>query len=143
MTLVFRGGPRPASFVRTAFAFMGEGGAEKRLVIGAENVVVVGFVNNGDTSLNVSGIIGSVNAAPPLAFRHYMQNLSAVLVNETVEPGQEVTFAYPFILHPKLEADPYVLAFTVFYSDGEEAYTSTFFNDTVTLVHRPLRWDAV
>lgn len=52
-----------------------------------------------------------------------------------VEPDQEVTFSYPFkIPDDVMEPMDLQMAMTVFYSDRDEEFSSTFYNETVSFV---------
>ena len=48
-----------------------------------------------------------------------------------MQPGEEQTLDYQFILHPALMPEDYQMAHTVFYSDGKVPYSNTFFNQTI------------
>jgi hypothetical protein len=54
--------------------------------------IVCGFVNNGETAVNISGIMGSLN--DPVDFARYMHNFSGVAIGEVVEPGGEMSLEY-------------------------------------------------
>jgi hypothetical protein len=97
--------------------------------------IICGFVNNGDTMLNISGIMGSLN--DPADFAQYMHNFSGLAVGEPVEAGGEMSLAYPIPV-PRFPDYPFTLqmAITVFYEDDSEYYSTTFFNETVTF-HEP------
>ena len=51
-------------------------------------VVVVSLVNKGESALNISGIIGSLN--DPAMFGRFLYNFSAMPVGELVDAGTEV-----------------------------------------------------
>jgi translocon-associated protein subunit alpha len=101
--------------------------------------IVCGFANEGNTPLNVSGIMGSVNN--PLNFKQYYQNLTGVAVGEVVDAGSEAALEYRFQL-PLPEAMEVQVALTVFYEDDDEYFTTTFFNETISFVEAPKPWDA-
>jgi len=99
--------------------------------------------NMGEVAMNVTGIMGSLNM--PEAFQIYYVNFTYKHFGDLVEPGQEVTFAYPFKLRPEDLAmvNQYAderetrvqMAMSVFYEDADGMdYSSTYFNETVTFV---------
>lgn len=93
------------------------------------------FQNHGEDTLNVTAIMGSLNAQHD--FRLYYQNYSYSPQQGLIKEDEEATFHYTFQLHPQLEPDSYYLAHTVFYESssaaGRRIYSSTFFNSTVEL----------
>lgn len=115
--------------VRTAFRFVSDDYAE-RLPLGEPVTVLCAFYNGGAAPLNVSMIMGSLNA--PFQFDVYLKNFTPRLVNTTVGPDQELTFQYSLVVDASLldTENAFRLALTVFYDDNTSPFTSTFFNDT-------------
>ncbi len=60
-----------------------------------------------------------------------IKNFSIKPYGVVVQPGEELTLDYQFILHPALMPEDYQMAHTVFYDDGKNPYSSTFFNQTI------------
>jgi hypothetical protein len=113
--------------------------------LGQQVTLLCGFVNDGHEPLNVTGIMGSLNA--PESFKYYYVNFTYKAIGQVVEPGHEMTFSYPFklraedILSINAQAEdvatPVQMAMTAFYNDKATEYSSTFFNQTVKFVPGP------
>jgi len=99
--------------------------------IGKPVSALVGMVNTGDTPVIVHFMMGSINS--PFDFSYHVQNLSLVVVNQTLDAGEERTFEYRFMPHPNLDPIELRVAMTIFYEEeGLRSFGSTFFNETVT-----------
>lgn len=127
----------PHPDVETVYAFVKH--ADKNLPVGESISIICGFVNNADTPINVTGVMGSVNS--PQQFSFYVQNFTGMMVNETVGPESEISFEYNFETHPMLDPLEWQVALTVFYEDGTSGFTSTFYNETVNFYEPPKPWD--
>ena len=92
--------------------------------------IVGGFANSGNTSLNITSVMGSVNS--PFSFAYHLLNMSKQVMNIEVAPGTEHSFEYTFKIHPSVSAAKFRMAITVFYEDDEESFATTYFNSTVT-----------
>merc|ERR1719502_383821 len=103
--------------------------SDNKLPIGEVVTVHAQIANNGDAALNISMIMGSLNS--PQDFNFHLQNFSIKGYGVVVQPGEELTLDYQFILHPALMPEDYQMAHTVFYSDGKLPYSNTFFNQTI------------
>jgi len=102
---------------------------DQKLPIGEVITVLCYFTNNADVPLNVSAIKATLNQ--PTDFSYYIQDYRPKEYGIEVEPNQEITLDYQFMLHPDLKPEDYVVAATVFYNDPEAMYSSTFFNQTI------------
>ena len=97
--------------------------------------VLCHFSNEGESTLNVTAAMGSLNMAHD--FNFYVQNFTFKPVGLVVPPNEEMTLTYEFIMDPRLDTtQDYTLAHSVFYENvakPEDWYTSTFYNSTVEL----------
>jgi len=110
-----------------------------RLPIGETVSILCHMENQGKKDYNISAIMGSLNN--PFQFDLHIQNYTMKYVGVTANPGLEFSFEYKIQVHPMLEPAEYVLATTVFYEDGVEAFSTTFFNSTVELYHNQPAFD--
>jgi|EP00944_MAST-04C_sp_MAST-4C-sp1_P000962 hypothetical protein len=101
------------------------------LPIGEETKVVVGLINNGEHSINVTRAMGSINS--PFQFSYHVQNFTMRGYQPQVEvpPGEERTVEYVFTPRDDMEASDHTVCLTVFYEDDEETFSTQFFNSTV------------
>jgi len=95
--------------------------------------------NKGNTNVNITAVMGSLNV--PQDFSYHLQNYTFKQFGSVLEPNREVTLDYTFQLHESLDPTEYQLAHTVFYDDGESAYSTTFFNKTVEIYLPPMEID--
>lgn len=123
--------PGPSEDVETSYIYPGN--TDHKFPIGHTVTVLCHLSNEGEGPLNVTAIMGSLNYV--FDFRHHIQNYTYKPFGIVVKSGEEVTLQYEFQLHPELEAMEYTLAHTAFYESDAESYSSTFFNQTVELVH--------
>jgi len=108
---------------------------DNELFTGTPTDAIVGIVNNGAAMMNVTSISGSINS--PFDFSYYTQNQTVTQYNQILQEGEEFTFRYKFYPATDLDSVEYQLALTVFYENEEELFSETFFNKTVTFVHKP------
>lgn len=89
-------------------------------------------INNGESPLNISGIMGSLN--DPDNFKGaYLENFTGMPVGEVVEPGGELSLEYRVL--PRVPGPmPAQLSALVFYEDADMYYASPCFNQTVVFV---------
>jgi translocon-associated protein subunit alpha len=125
--------------VHAAYAFPDEMNAGNKMVIGKENTIVCGLVNKGDKAINVTMVFGSLNS--PFDFRFHIQNFTGREYYRSIEAGQEASFEYNFVPHASLDPIDFQVAITIFYEDEDEGFTSTFYNETVTLVEASSDFD--
>ena len=128
--------PEAAPGVETTFWFP-EAGEDGELEVGSIGEVLLGFRNSGKAALNVSYVMGSLNA--PDNFGVFLQNFTARGYHKVVWPHEEATFSFRF--RPFVEEEYRLqMALTVFYLNegGNTMYSSTFFNDTVAFVDSPV-----
>jgi hypothetical protein len=122
--------PESSPDVITAFAFP-QVSISDGLPVGEETKVVVGIINNGEHSVNVTRAMGSINS--PFQFSFHVQNFTMRGYQPQVEvpPGEERTIEYAFTPRDDIEAVDFTVCLTVFYEDDEETFSTQFFNTTV------------
>mmetsp|Transcript_17764 Transcript_17764/g.24555 ORF Transcript_17764/g.24555 Transcript_17764/m.24555 type:complete len:266 (+) Transcript_17764:88-885(+) len=127
--------PMSADDVQTYFIFPDN--PDLYFVSGQKAEVVVGFDNNGDESLNITQVAGSLNS--PMDARIYIQNWTSPVYNTIVNPGDQASFS--LIITPDVNLQPrdFLVSLSVFYQsdDGEDLYSSTFYNGTIHLLEPP------
>jgi len=100
--------------------------------------LILGFVNNGDSPLNISGLIGTLT--DPFVGRN-VYNITGVSVGEVVEPGSEMSLVYKFtvpgVIVPDFPARLQVSASVYYEDDAGTMYANTFFNETVKFTTAP------
>ncbi|OAY52375.1 translocon-associated protein subunit alpha [Manihot esculenta] len=105
-----------------------------RLVLtGEDTELLVGLKNDGESSINVIAIKGSVH----LPFDHHLlvQNLTAQAFNNaTVPASTQATFPYTFAVSKYLQPGSFDLVGTIFYEIDQHPYQSTFYNGTIEVV---------
>eukprot|EP01040_Poterioochromonas_malhamensis_P004559 gene4559-4888_t len=121
--------PSQSEDISTSFYFPSHG--DLKLPIGEVVTTLCHFGNKGASYYNISAIMGSLNS--PYDFRHHFQNYSYKPIGMVVKSDEEITMQYSFQLHPDLEPVDYQLSITVFYESETEAFSTTFFNQTVEL----------
>lgn len=120
----------PSPDVSTLFVFPST--TSKKVVIGKSNDFLFGFSNNGNGVFNVTSVFASLMY--PMDHRYYIQNFTRQYYFETVQPSEQRSFFYSFTPDALLEARPYGVVVSVFYSDLEGAnFTSVVFNTTLDL----------
>lgn len=113
-------------------------GSSFDIAVNKQVSIVVGFVNNREAdsegnAMKVKAIGGSLNRGAD--FSKYIQNFTMVAFQpqEVVDPGAEMTFEFNFKVDGATDLQQSQLALTIFYEDDNEDFTTTFFNETVTL----------
>lgn len=124
-------------------------GIENGLPVGEEASVVVGLINNGEHSINVTRALGSLNS--PFNFGFYVQNFTTARDEKggrvyqpqvEVPPGEERSVEFSFTPREDIEPVDFVLCLTVFYEDDEETFSTHFFNQTVKFYEPATEMDA-
>lgn len=114
---------------------------DKRIVVGEKVVVLMNFLNKGETNFNLTEVGAFLHS--PFDFNYYMHNFTAKpLANAIVEPNTHFSVEYSFtpqvnLIDGSLE---YTMSTYLLYNstgDEPEEYKSTPFNKTVTLVEPP------
>lgn len=114
---------------------------DKRIIVGEEVVVLMSFINKGETSFNLTEVGAFLHS--PFDFNYYMHNFTAKpLANAIVEPKTHFSVEYSFtpqvnLIDGSLE---YTMSTYILYNstgDEPEEFKSTPFNKTVTLVEPP------
>ncbi|PNH04580.1 Translocon-associated protein subunit alpha [Tetrabaena socialis] len=94
--------------------------------------VVLGVHNDASEPYNVSAIMGSLNNAQQ--FGTYYWNFTQQLYFQIVEPSKELSVEYTFLPPKDLPPNDYQVALTVFYEAADGFKSTTFFNQTVTVI---------
>lgn len=124
-------------------------GIESGLPVGEEASVVVGLINNGEHSINVTRAMGSLNS--PFNFGFYVQNFTTGPDQQggrvyqpqvEIPAGEERSIEFSFTPREDIEPVDFVLCLTVFYEDDEETFSSHFFNQTVKFYEPASEMDA-
>lgn len=124
-------------------------GIENGLPVGEEASVVVGLINNGEHSINITRAMGSLNS--PFNFGFYVQNFTTGRDQQggrvyqpqvEVPAGEERSVEFSFTPREDIEPVDFVLCLTVFYEDDEETFSSHFFNQTVKFYEPATEMDA-
>ena len=127
--------PPSSEDVSVSFYYPEHDGHGTKLPVNDVVTVLCHFSNEGESILNVTAAMGSLNMAHD--FNFYVQNFSFKPVGLVVPPNEEMTLTYEFIMDPRLDTtQDYTLAHSVFYENADkpdEWYTSTFYNSTVEL----------
>ena len=103
--------------------------------------VVGGFINNGDGTINVTGVSGGL-FDPTNTFAKYF-NLTNVPVKQPVSAGDEITLEFPFTVPSALPYYPFAMQLiaNVYYEDERGKYASVLVNSTVTFVDKAEPFD--
>ena len=122
--------PESSPDVLTAYVFP-KGSISDGLPVGEETKVVVGIINNGEHSVNVTRAMGSINS--PFQFSFHVKNFTMRGYQPQVEvpPGEERNIEFAFTPRDDIEAVDFTVCLTVFYEDDEETFSTQFFNSTV------------
>ncbi|KAL2468463.1 Translocon-associated protein (TRelated to AP2) [Forsythia ovata] len=95
-----------------------------------ESELLVGFKNEGESSINVIAIQATVHL--PYDHHYLVQNLSAQAFNNaSVPPSAQATFPYLFAVSKFLQAGAFDLVGTIVYEIDQNPYQSTFYNGTI------------
>jgi len=105
----------------------------KKFFVGEPVEILLGFVNSGEESYDLTHITASFNY--PLDYSYYIQNFTAREYNVSVKPSTQVSLAYTFLPDPLLEPRDFGLVCSVHYRDSQgNNFTSVFFNSTVDMI---------
>ena len=85
--------------VSVSFFFPTHDGHGSKLPINDVVTVLCHFSNEGETAMNISAAMGSLNVAQD--FGIYVQNFSFKPYGMVVPPNEEVTLAYEFMMDPR------------------------------------------
>lgn len=106
--------------------------------IGELTSVICNIINTGESPMNVSGIMATLNS--PIEFSRVLHNFTGYGVGELVEAGEEMTLEYRMAIPIIPEEMELQLAATLFYEDkAGRTYANTFFNKTLTFVQPPTK----
>jgi hypothetical protein len=105
--------------------------------------VVAGFVNNGDSTINVTGVSGGL--FDPSNIYAKLFNVTGMPVKTPVPAGDEITLELPYQVPSALPRYPFPmqLVATVHYKDERGSYSSALVNTTVTFVAKEEAFDAL
>lgn len=106
----------------------------RKIPVGEPVTVLCHFANEGETPLNITGIMGSLNKYDN--FYHYVQNSTFEPIGHVLMPSEEITLTYTYKIESWINTMPrYRLSNTVFYQEQYQAleYSHTFQNSTVEL----------
>jgi len=109
---------------------------DKRLAIGEEITVLLGFDNTGDQDLNVTGVGAFLHS--PFDINYFIQNFTGKLVNTVVPARSQLSIEYKFKPDKTLEPLEFWLSAVVDYYGLEEKrmHRTTFINGTIELVEK-------
>lgn len=105
----------------------------KRLPLGEESNLVLGFTNTGSENFHVIGARGAI--VSPTDYDFAIQNLTGIRYNATVQPEETNSLLYRFMPDPRLDSEPreFGMMVIVYYAnDDNTTFATTFFNETVT-----------
>jgi len=107
---------------------------DRRLKLGENINILLGFHNKADEAFNITGIGASLQS--PFDLSYYIQNFTARRVmGAPVGPGQQAAAEYQFRPDPTLEPVEYWLSAWVIYNNSnDQVYMHYFYNGTVELV---------
>jgi len=112
----------------------------KKIPVGKEVTVLVGFSNSGDKAFNLTAIGAHLHS--PYDFTYYIQNFTAYEVEGIIEPGAQLSLEYTFKPDPSLEPLEFHLSGWILYNDSEnQMFRSTFVNGTIELIEAPTDFD--
>mmetsp|Transcript_10608 Transcript_10608/g.39540 ORF Transcript_10608/g.39540 Transcript_10608/m.39540 type:complete len:307 (-) Transcript_10608:169-1089(-) len=106
---------------------------ERRLALGDESKLVLGFTNTGSDNFQVLGVRGAI--VSPMDYSFVIQNLTGIRYNSTVQPEETNSLFYNFVPDKRLDVEPreYGMLVVVYYmNDDNTTFATTFFNETVT-----------
>jgi len=112
----------------------------KKIPVGKEVTVLVGFSNSGDKTFNITAIGAHLHS--PFDFSYYIQNFTAYEVEGTVAPGEQLSLEYVFKPDPQLEPLEFHLSGWILYNDSDNnMFRSTFVNGTIELTEAQSDFD--
>jgi len=105
----------------------------KKIAIGHDIEVLVGFLNEGSSTFNITEIFAALRY--PGDWRYYIQNFTRQPNNIVIKPGEHHSFVYSFMPDPFLESRDLGFSGQFFYTDLEgNNYTSYWYNTTISLI---------
>ncbi|EFJ43001.1 hypothetical protein VOLCADRAFT_109993 [Volvox carteri f. nagariensis] len=122
----------PAGEISTGYFFPGY--PTRQFIAGEPVKVVLGVRNEASENYNISMIMGSLNNAQE--FRAYYWNFTQQLYFQIVEPSKELSVEYTFLPPKDLPPNDYQVALTVFYEAADGFKSTTFFNQTITVLEK-------
>lgn len=94
---------------------------------------MVGFKNNGDKDFEVKSLETSFRY--PQDYSFYIQNFTALVLNQVVEPKKEASFEYGFTPSEAFNSRPFGLTILLKYKDAEgNEFQNAVFNETINVV---------
>lgn len=94
---------------------------------------LVGFKNNGEKEFTVTSLEASFRY--PQDYTFFIQNFTAAVYNQVVEPSKEATFEYGFTPSESFNARPFGLTILLNYKDNEDnVFQNAVFNETINVV---------
>ncbi|GIL69103.1 hypothetical protein Vretimale_17308 [Volvox reticuliferus] len=106
----------------------------RQFIAGEPVKVVLGIRNEASEDYNISMIMGSLNSAQE--FRSYYWNFTQQVYFQVVEPSKELSVEYAFLPPRDLPPNDYQVALTVFYEAADGFKSTTFFNQTITVLEK-------
>jgi len=112
----------------------------KKIPVGKEVTLLVGFSNSGDKTFNITAIGAHLHS--PFDFTYYIQNFTAYEIEGTVGPGEQLALEYTFKPDPSLEPLEFHLSGWILYNDSDNnMFRSTFVNGTIELIEAQSDFD--
>jgi len=112
----------------------------KKIPVGKEVTVLVGFSNSGDKTFNITAIGAHLHS--PFDFGYYIQNFTAYEIEGVIGPGEQLSLEYTFKPDPSLEPLEFHLSGWIIYNDSDSnMFRSTFVNGTIELVEAQSDFD--
>ncbi|KAL4235131.1 SWI/SNF and RSC complex subunit Ssr1 [Mactra antiquata] len=94
---------------------------------------IVGFKNTGENDFEVKSMETSFRY--PQDYSFYIQNFTALVINQVVEPNKEASFEYGFTPSEAFNSRPFGLTILLNYKDSEgNEYMNAVFNETINVV---------
>lgn len=94
---------------------------------------MVGFKNKGEKDFEVKSLETSFRY--PQDYSFYIQNFTALTLNQMVEPNKEATFEYGFTPSEAFNSRPFGLTILLNYKDSEgNEFQNAVFNETINVV---------
>jgi translocon-associated protein subunit alpha len=94
---------------------------------------LVGFKNKGEKDFTVQSLEASFRY--PQDYTFFIQNFTAAVYNQVVEPEKEATFEYGFTPSETFNSRPFGLTILLNYKDSEDnVFQNAVFNETINVV---------
>lgn len=94
---------------------------------------IVGFKNTGDKDFEVRSMETSFRY--PQDYSFYIQNFTALVINQVIEPNKEASFEYGFTPSEAFNSRPFGLTILLNYKDTEgNEFQNAVFNETINVV---------